>query len=112
MVTVFSGMFSVGPRLRLEGGDADVAVLEPGRERVGVERERVLEELRVVACRGVDAGVGGARPAAAPNTRHSDSEFEPGRLPPLRPTLGHSPAAWRPRIGVAPEMSASTPPIM
>src|SRR5712692_2831428 len=34
-----------------------------------------------------------ARPDAAPNTRHSESELEPSRLPPLRPTFAHSPAA-------------------
>ena len=44
--------------------------------------------------------------------KHSDSELDPRRLAPFKPTLAHSPAAYRPGIGVAPVMSVSTPPIM
>ena len=33
------------------------------------------------------------RPARAPNTRHSVSEFEPSRLAPFSDTQAHSPAA-------------------
>ena len=51
-------------------------------------------------------------PARAPNTRISGSEFEPSRLAPLILTQAHSPAANKPRSGVAPSMSVEMPPIM
>ena len=53
-----------------------------------------------------------ARPARAPNTRHSGSELEPSRFAPLMLTHAVSPAAYRPSSGVAPSMSVWTPPIM
>ena len=69
---------------------------------------------------GEAAGVGprsaaysaAARPARAPNTRHSGSELEPSRLAPLMLTQAVSPAAYSPARGVAPSMSVWTPPIM
>ena len=53
-----------------------------------------------------------ARPARAPNTSSSGSEFEPSRLAPLMLTQATSPAAYSPGSGVAPLMSVWTPPIM
>ena len=53
-----------------------------------------------------------ARPARAPNTRHSGNEFEPSRLAPLMLTQAVSPAAYRPSRPALPSMSVWTPPIM
>ena len=53
-----------------------------------------------------------ARPARAPKTSSSVSEFDPRRLAPLMLTHAASPAAYRPASGVAPSMSVEIPPIM
>ena len=48
------------------------------------------------ARRALAAYSAAARPARAPNTRHSGSELEPSRLAPLMLTQATSPAAYRP----------------
>ena len=76
-------------------------VLRLRERRAGVGRRRPC-----------DAYSAAARPARAPNTSSSGSEFEPSRLAPLMLTQAASPAAYRPGSGVAPLMSVWTPPIM
>jgi len=50
----------------------------------------------------LDAYSAAARPARAPKTSSSGSEFDPSRLAPLMLTHAASPAAYRPSRGVAP----------
>ena len=86
----------------------------------GVSISRLIRRASSAACASTlgggplaeDAYSAAARPARAPKTRHSGSEFEPSRLAPLMVTHAVSPAAYRPPSGVAPSMSVWTPPIM
>ena len=51
-------------------------------------------------------------PERRPKISVSSSEFAPSRLPPCTETHATSPAAYRPGIEVAPQMSVLTPPMM
>ena len=51
-------------------------------------------------------------PERRPKISVSRSELAPRRLPPWTDTQATSPAAYRPGIGVAPQMSVLTPPMM
>ena len=70
---------------------AEQVALEPAHlvGRLGLDR-------RPAAGPAAEAYSAAARPARAPNTRHSGSELEPSRLAPLMLTQAVSPAAYSP----------------